>query len=62
MYTVLSGAKKNIGDFLITERAKKLLRKHKPEHELFQLPHWESLENNIDKGYKWRVFKNTSHF
>ncbi|MGP3778034.1 polysaccharide pyruvyl transferase family protein [Halanaerobium saccharolyticum] len=49
MYTVLTGAKKNIGDFLITDRAKKLLREHKPEHELFQLPHWESLESNIDK-------------
>lgn len=49
MYTVLSGAKKNIGDFLITDRAKKLLMKHKPEQELFQLPHWKSLEKNIDK-------------
>lgn len=49
MYTVLSGAKKNIGDFLITDRCKKLLQEHRPEHELFQLPHWESFEKNLEK-------------
>jgi hypothetical protein len=48
MYVVLTGAKKNVGDFLITERCCQLLKKHRPEHELFLLPHWESLEENID--------------
>jgi len=48
MYIMLSGAKKNIGDFLITERCSKLLKKHRSEHELLQLPHWKSLENHID--------------
>ncbi len=49
MYTVLTGARKNIGDFLITDRCRKLLNKHRPEHKLFQLPAWESLEGKIDK-------------
>ncbi|KGK98392.1 hypothetical protein LI82_11855 [Methanococcoides methylutens] len=48
MYIVLTGAKKNIGDFLITERCSQLLKHHKPEHELIQLPHWKSLEEHID--------------
>jgi len=48
MYIVLSGAKKNIGDYLITERCKRLLKKHRPEHELIQLPHWKTLDNKID--------------
>jgi len=46
-YIVLTGAKKNLGDYLITERCKKLLRKHKPKHELLQLPGWESLAKYI---------------
>ncbi len=48
MYIVLTGAKKNVGDFLITERCCQLLKKHRPEHKLFPLPHWESLEEYID--------------
>lgn len=48
MYIVLTGAKKNIGDFLITERCSQLLKHHKPEHELIQLPHWKSLEEQMD--------------
>ena len=49
MYTVLSGARANVGDFLITERAKALLRKNKPEQELIQLPCWEPLDDHIDQ-------------
>lgn len=49
MYTVLSGAKKNAGDFLITERAEELLRRFRPEHELSRLPSWESLEPHLEQ-------------
>lgn len=49
MYTVLTGAKKNIGDFLITDRCKKLLQKHRPDRSLYQLPHWENLDHYLDQ-------------
>lgn len=49
MYTVLTGARINVGDFLITHRAKKLLRALKPEHELFQLPTNEPLDPHLDR-------------
>ena len=49
MYTVLSGAKINMGDFLITQRAKELLTHLRPEHTLLQLPHWESLDPHLDQ-------------
>ncbi|MBN2723914.1 MAG: polysaccharide pyruvyl transferase family protein [Deltaproteobacteria bacterium] len=48
MYIVLSGAKKNIGDFLITDRARKLLSHFRPEHEHVQLPSWENLEPHLE--------------
>lgn len=48
MYTVLAGAKQNLGDFLIAERSKALLRKHKPGEELIQLPSFKPLTNNLD--------------
>ena len=34
---------------LITDRCEKLLNAHRPEHELFQLPHWEALEKHLDR-------------
>ena len=49
MYIVLTGAKKNVGDYLITDRCKKLLRKHKPKQKLVQLPHWVPLDENLDE-------------
>ncbi|MDA3862372.1 MAG: polysaccharide pyruvyl transferase family protein [Deltaproteobacteria bacterium] len=49
MYTVLTGQKKNIGDFIITQRCRVLLKHHRPDRNLFQLPHWESLEDNLDR-------------
>lgn len=49
MYTVLSGAKINMGDFLITQRARELLTHLRPEHELLQLPHWESLDPHLEQ-------------
>lgn len=48
MYVVLTGAKANLGDFLITERTKALLGKLRPEHELVQVPAWEPLEPHLD--------------
>jgi len=49
MYIVLTGAKKNLGDFLITERAEALLRHVRPEHELVRLPGWEPLTPHLDQ-------------
>ena len=49
MYTVLTGGKKNVGDFLITDRSMKLLRHFKPDDELFKLPHWEYFDSDLDK-------------
>jgi hypothetical protein len=43
-YVVLSGAKRNVGDFLITERALALLRRVRPDRELRVLPAWEPLD------------------
>jgi len=48
MYIVLSGAKKNLGDFLITDRCKTLLQEHRPDRQLVQLPHWETLDSQLD--------------
>ncbi len=47
MYVVLTGAKQNVGDFLITERALALLRALRPETELVPLPAWQSLEPHL---------------
>lgn len=44
----LTGAKKNIGDFLITERCEKLLEQIKPDFELIKFPHWESLDDKLE--------------
>jgi hypothetical protein len=43
-YVVLSGAKRNAGDFLITERAVALLRRLRPDRELRVAPAWEPLD------------------
>lgn len=44
-FIALTGAKKNIGDFLITDRALKLLNKIAPEYEYILHPHWKKIEN-----------------
>jgi hypothetical protein len=49
MYVVLSGAKKNAGDFLITERAEALLKAFRPDRTLRRLPGWEPLEPHLDE-------------
>jgi hypothetical protein len=47
MICLLSGAKKNIGDFLISERAERLLRSV-TSHEVVRLPNWELLDDHLD--------------
>lgn len=46
-FVTLTGAKKNIGDFLITYRCEKLLKEFKPEYDLVKLPHWEPLDDKL---------------
>ncbi|KAA3662137.1 MAG: polysaccharide pyruvyl transferase family protein [Chloroflexi bacterium] len=48
MYILLHGAKKNVGDFLIFERARELIRRYRKTDDLIELPRWESLAQNID--------------
>lgn len=48
-YVLLSRAKKNIGDFLILDRAKKLLQRYRPEKELITLNGWEPLGEHLDE-------------
>jgi hypothetical protein len=48
-YVVLHGAKKNVGDFLIRDRAKRLLAHFRPDRELVELPRWQSLEGHRDR-------------
>jgi len=46
-YIGLTGAKKNIGDFLISQRSLALLNLLRPDREIIVQPHWESLENKL---------------
>ncbi len=48
-YVLLSRAKKNIGDFLILDRAKKLLERYRPEHKLVIINGWEPLGDHLDE-------------
>ena len=48
-YTLLHGALKNVGDFLIYERAKALLRWAKPDVTFLELSRYESLEPYLDQ-------------
>ncbi|MHC1732888.1 MAG: polysaccharide pyruvyl transferase family protein [Bacteroidales bacterium] len=47
-YIILTGALKNVGDFLIADRAKKLISYHKPDAELIDISRYDSLENKLD--------------
>jgi len=46
-YTLIKRAKKNVGDFLIWERAKELLEKHTKKHDFLVLEGWKSLDNRL---------------
>lgn len=48
MYAVLTGAKKNLGDFLIGDRATALLRHFLPDAELLPVASWKPLGDEID--------------
>ncbi len=48
MYIVLSGARKNLGDFLITERCKALLGRYRPNEKLVQFDAAEALDAHLD--------------
>lgn len=44
-FIALTGAKKNVGDFLITERAIALLENIAPDYEFVIRPHWKELDD-----------------
>jgi len=44
-FIALTGAKKNVGDFLITYRAISLLEYIAPEYDYIIHPHWKELED-----------------
>ncbi len=48
MYILLTGAIKNVGDFLIAERGKKLLQNLRPDREIYELSRYQSLEDCTD--------------
>jgi hypothetical protein len=48
VYILLVGAKRNVGDHLIVDRATKLLRALRPDRELRTLPRWEPLSPHLD--------------
>jgi len=47
-YIILTGALKNVGDFLIADRAKKLIEYHKPNAELIEISRYDKLDDKID--------------
>jgi hypothetical protein len=49
MYTILTSAKKNIGDFLIRDKSLKLLRYLKPDEEFLEFNSWEPLDGYINE-------------
>ncbi len=44
IFTLLSGAKKNVGDFLIYERCKELIKAHTGVSDFLEIPRWEPLD------------------
>ncbi|MDR7246588.1 polysaccharide pyruvyl transferase family protein [Priestia megaterium] len=55
MYTFLTGAKKNAGDFLIGDRGRELLNKHREDRPLLQLNRWENLDKHLDEINKTKA-------
>lgn len=49
MYILLSGAIKNVGDFLIFERAKELVKRYRKTDDLLVLPRWKDLAPHLDR-------------
>lgn len=48
MIVLLTSARKNVGDFLIADRARKLLEHFAPDEEIVELPSWQPLEPHLD--------------
>jgi hypothetical protein len=49
MITLLTGAKKNIGDFLITERSRQVVSKITGETDFLLIERWKPFDNQIDE-------------
>lgn len=47
-YILLHGAIKNVGDFLIFERARALIQAYRSPGEMIELPRWQSLVPHLD--------------
>lgn len=48
-YILLTGAIKNLGDFLIADRTKKLLKHLRPDREIIEKKSWESLDKDLEE-------------
>jgi len=48
-YVLLVGAKHNVGDFLIADRAKKLLQTRDPQTEFLELPRWQPITDSLEQ-------------
>jgi len=48
-YVLLTGAKANVGDHLIVNRAKALLEKHIPDIRFIELHRWEPLDQHLSE-------------
>ncbi len=48
MYIVLTGALKNVGDFLIADRCKKLIKYYNPNCEIVEISRYESLDDKLE--------------
>jgi len=48
-YTLLAGARANVGDHLIVSRAKRLLESNIPDVRFLELPRWESIEPALER-------------
>lgn len=55
MYTLLRGAIKNAGDFLIIERGRQLLTTYSNEKEFLEFPRWEPLDDRLSQINKTKA-------
>jgi|Deesub1362B_J571_1020462.scaffolds.fasta_scaffold00364_6 hypothetical protein len=49
MYTLLTGAKKNVGDFLIVEKGRELIKCHSQENEFLEFKRWMPLDSYLEE-------------
>lgn len=49
MYVLLTGCKKNAGDFMIAHAAKRLIKQFAPSSEYLELPAWKPIDEHIGK-------------